>query len=167
MTTAHATEHAHHSAHQPRPAGARSSLTALALRATVHCLIGCGIGEVLGLVIATALGWSMLPSMALAVVLAFAFGYSLTLWPLLSAGLPLRRAVRVALASDTLSIVTMEVADNAMLLAIPGAMHAGLGDALFWVSLGASLLVGFAATFPVNRLLIARGQGHALVHAHH
>jgi hypothetical protein len=145
----------------------RGSLNALALRATLHCLTGCGIGEVLGLVIGTALGWGMFESMALAIVLAFVFGYAFSLWPLLRAGLPFRRAVRLALAADTVSIVTMEVADNAMLLAIPGAMHAGLGDPLFWGSLAVALAVGFAATFPVNRWLIARGAGHALVHGHH
>ena len=157
--TAHAHAHAH--------SGPGASLTALALRATLHCLTGCGIGEVLGLVIGAALGWGMWESMALAVALAFVFGYAFSLWPLLRAGLPLRRAVRRAFAADTVSIITMELADNAMLLAIPGAMHAGLGDPLFWGSLAVALAVGFTVTFPVNRWLISRGAGHALVHAQH
>ena len=160
---AHAHEHAKHS----DASRDTRSLSSLALRATLHCLVGCGFGEVLGLVIANALGWSMLPSMALAIGLAFLFGYAFSLWPLVRSGLPLRTAIGLALAADTVSIITMEVADNTMLLAIPGAMHAGLADPLFWGSLVVALAVGFAATFPVNRWLIARGQGHALVHAHH
>lgn len=158
--------HAHHVS-SVQSASSSSSLNSLALRATLHCLAGCGLGEVLGLVIGSALGWAMLPSMALAIALAFFFGYAFSLWPLMRAGLPLGRAVRTALAADTVSIVTMEVTDNAMLLAIPGAMHAGPGDALFWASLAVALAVGFAATYPVNRWLIARGRGHALAHAHH
>ncbi|CAA9212229.1 MAG: hypothetical protein AVDCRST_MAG77-17 [uncultured Chloroflexi bacterium] len=151
-----------HSGHAGLP-----SLNAVALRATLHCLAGCGVGEVLGLVIGTALGWHMAPAMALAIVLAFVFGYSFSVWPLVAGGLPFRSALSLALASDTLSIVTMEVVDNGILLLIPGAMHAGLGDGLFWGSLAVSLAVAFAATYLVNRWLIARGRGHALVHAHH
>ena len=117
--------------------------------------------------IGTWLGWSMAPTMALAIGLAFFFGYALSLWPLMQSGLPFGRVVRLALAADTVSIITMEVTDNAMLLAIPGAMHAAWTDVLFWGSLAVSLAVGFAATFPVNRWLIARGRGHALVHASH
>jgi Domain of unknown function (DUF4396) len=144
-----------------------ASLNRLALAATWHCLTGCAIGEVLGLVIATALDWGNLASIALAVVLAFCFGYSLTLRPLLAGGLPPRRAVRVAFAADTLSIAVMEIVDNGFVLLVPGAMAAGLGDLLFWGSLGVGLFIAFWAAFPVNRLLIARGRGHAVVHEFH
>jgi hypothetical protein len=135
--------------------------------ATVHCLTGCAIGEVLGLVLATWWGWSNGPSIALAVALAFCFGYSLTIAPVLRSGVPLRRAVGVALAADTLSILTMEIVDNAVVLAVPGAMEAGLTSLLFWGSLVFSLLVAFVVTVPVNRALIARGKGHAVVHEFH
>jgi len=143
------------------------SLNRVALSATLHCLTGCGIGEVLGLVIASTLGWDVPPSLVLAVVLAFFFGYSLTIRPLLGGGLPLVRAVRTALAADTLSIIVMEIVDNAVILVVPGAMEAGVADALFWGSLAFALAIAFVATFPVNRWLIARGRGHALVHGHH
>ena len=146
---------------------AHASLNRLAFAATWHCLTGCAIGEVLGLVIATALGWGNLASIALAIVLAFFFGYSLTLRPLVAGGVPLRRAVRVAFAADTLSIGVMEIVDNGFVLLVPGAMAAGLGDALFWWSLGVGLFIAFWAAFPVNRLLIARGRGHAVVHEFH
>jgi hypothetical protein len=146
---------------------AHASLNRLAFAATWHCLTGCAIGEVLGLVIATALDWGNLASIALAVVLAFFFGYSLTLRPLVTGGVPLHRAVRVALAADTLSIGVMEIVDNGFVLLVPGAMAAGLADALFWWSLGVGLLIAFWAAFPVNRLLIARGRGHAVVHELH
>ena len=146
---------------------AHASLNRLALAATWHCLTGCAIGEVLGLVIATALGWGNLASIALAIVLAFFFGYSLTLRPLVAGGVPLRRAVRVAFAADTLSIGVMEIVDNGFVLLVPGAMAAGLGDFLFWWSLGVGLFIAFWAAFPVNRLLIARGRGHAVVHEFH
>jgi hypothetical protein len=139
----------------------------VALSATLHCLTGCAIGEVLGLVIATALGWSNLPSVVLSIALAFFFGYSLTALPLLRSGLSLRRAAPLALASDTLSIGTMEIVDTLIVLIIPGAMAAGLGDPLFWGSLAFALLVAFWAAFPVNRWLIARGRGHAVVHEYH
>ena len=147
--------------HSPGP------LTRQAVQATLHCLTGCAIGEVLGLVLATWWGWSNGPSVALAIVLAFGFGYSLTLVPLVRAGLGWRRATRLALAADTLSIVTMEVMDTAVVLVVPGAMAAGLTDALFWTSLAVSLAVAFVVTVPANRWLIARGRGHAVVHAHH
>jgi hypothetical protein len=153
-------QHAH--ADQQSP-----SLNRVALAATWHCLSGCAIGEVLGLVIATALDWSDFASIAIAVVLAFLFGYSLTLRPLVAGGVPLRRAARVALAADTLSITVMEIVDNGFVLLVPGAMAAGLGDALFWWSLGVGLFIAFWAAFPVNRLLIARGRGHAVVHEFH
>jgi Domain of unknown function (DUF4396) len=152
--------HAHADSHRP-------SLNRVALAATWHCLTGCAIGEVLGLVIATALDWGDFASIAIAVVLAFFFGYSLTLRPLLAGGVPLRRAARVALAADTVSITVMEIVDNGFVLLVPGAMAAGLGDALFWWSLGVGLFIAFWAAFPVNRLLIARGRGHAVVHAFH
>jgi hypothetical protein len=146
---------------------AAQSLNRLAFAATWHCLTGCAIGEVLGLVIATALGFGNLASIAIAVVLAFFFGYALTLRPLLSGGVPFRRAARVALAADTISIAVMEIVDNAFVLLVPGAMAAGLSDGLFWWSLGVSLAIAFVAAFPVNRALIARGRGHAVVHAYH
>jgi Domain of unknown function (DUF4396) len=139
----------------------------LALSATVHCLTGCAIGEVLGLVIATALGWHDLPSVILAIVLAFVFGYGLTIRPLVSSGMPIRQAGRLALASDTLSIVTMEIVDTLIVLAIPGAMAAGLVDPLFWGSLAVALVIAGAVAYPVNRWLISRGKGHALVHGAH
>jgi hypothetical protein len=148
------------------PAAARQ-LTRAAVSATVHCLTGCAIGEVLGMVLATWWGWGNAASIALATVLAFVFGYSLTIRPVLRSGLGLRRAVRVALAADTLSIVTMELVDNGVVVAVPGALEAGLSDALFWGSLAASLVVAFVVTVPVNRALIARGRGHAVVHAYH
>jgi hypothetical protein len=144
-----------------------TSLNRLAFQATVHCLTGCAIGEVLGMVIATAFGWGDAASIAISVALAFPFGYAFTLVPLLRAGVSLRRAAGLALASDTLSITTMELADNGFILVVPGAIAAGLGDALFWWSLGVSLLVAFVAAFPVNRWLIARGRGHAVVHELH
>ncbi len=144
-----------------------NALNRLALSATVHCLTGCGIGEVLGLAIATALGWGDLPSIALAVALAFVFGYGLTLRPLLRSGVPFGQAARLALAADTLSIVVMEIVDNAIMLLIPGAMEAGLGDLLFWGSLVVALAIAFVAAFPVNLWLIRRGRGHAVVHPHH
>ena len=142
------------------------SLDRTAFNATLHCLTGCATGEVLGLVIATALGWHDLPSILLAVVLAFVFGYGLTIRPLLAGGLTLRDAIRAAFAADTVSIVTMEITDNAIILAIPGAMDAGLIDGLFWASLVVSLAIAFVVTLPINRWLIARGRGHATVHQH-
>ncbi len=147
--------------------GGQTTLNRTAFLATAHCLTGCAIGEILGLVIATALGWGNAASVALATGLAFTFGYALTLIPILRAGIRRRRAVRLAIASDTLSITTMELVDNAFILLVPGAMAAGLGDGLFWASLAASLGIAFAATFPVNRSLIARGRGHAVVHELH
>lgn len=146
---------------------AAPSLNRTAFQATVHCLTGCAIGEVLGLVIGTALGWDDLPTIALAIVLAFVFGYSLTMVPLLRRGLPVRAAVATAFAADTISITVMEIVDNAIILAVPGAMDAGLASLLFWSSLAFALAVAFVVTFPVNRWLIARGLGHAAVHGHH
>jgi hypothetical protein len=143
------------------------NLNRLAFSATVHCLTGCAIGEVLGMVIGTALGWGDWPTILLAVVLAFCFGYSLTLVPLLRGGIALATALPLALASDTVSIAVMEVVDNAIMLLIPGAMEAGLTNLLFWGSLAAALAIAGAIAFPVNRWLIARGKGHAVVHEHH
>ena len=143
------------------------SLNRAAFSATTHCLTGCAIGEVLGLAIATALGWGNAPSIALAIVLAFFFGYALTLAPVLRAGVPLRRALGLAFASDTASIAVMELVDNGFILLVPGAMAAGLGDALFWWSLAVGLAIAFVFAFPLNRWLIARGRGHAVVHAFH
>ncbi|WP_197686454.1 DUF4396 domain-containing protein [Actinoplanes derwentensis] len=139
----------------------------MAVQATLHCLTGCAIGEVLGMVIGTALGWSSGPTVVLAVVLAFVFGYALTMRPLLSAGLGVRDALKVALAADTVSIAVMEVVDNAVVIAVPGAMAAGLDGPLFWLSLAGALAVAFALTVPVNRWLISRGRGHAVIHRHH
>jgi hypothetical protein len=144
-----------------------SSLNRLAFSATAHCLTGCAIGEVLGLVIGTALGWGTVATLALAVALAFFFGYSLTMIPLLRSGLALATVLPLAFASDTLSITVMEIVDNLVIVLIPGAMDAGLGSLLFWGSLAFALAVAFVAAFPVNRWLIARGRGHAVVHEHH
>jgi len=138
-----------------------------AVSATLHCLTGCAIGEILGMVLATALGLGDVPSIALSVVLAFAFGYALTLRPVLRAGVGPRRAARIALASDTVSIATMEIVDNAFIVLVPGALAAGLTDGLFWWSLLVSLAIAFVLTVPVNRWLIARGRGHAVMHAFH
>jgi Domain of unknown function (DUF4396) len=146
---------------------AEPSLNRVAASATTHCLTGCAIGEVLGFVIGTALGWSDLATIAIAIVLAFFFGYLLTSLPLLRSGLSVREVVPIALAADTASITIMEIVDNAVLLLYPGAMDAGLGDALFWWSLALALAVAWVATFPVNRWLIGRGRGHAVVHGHH
>jgi Domain of unknown function (DUF4396) len=145
----------------------QASLNRTAFAATWHCLTGCAIGEVLGLVIATALDWGNVASIAIAVVLAFFFGYSLTLRPLLKSGVSLRQATRVAFAADTVSIAVMELVDNGFALLVPGAMEAGLGDFLFWWSLAVGLLIAFWAAFPVNRALIGPGRGHAVVHEYH
>ena len=146
---------------------AAASLNRTAFDATVHCLTGCAIGEVLGLAIATALGWHDLPSIVLAIVLAFMFGYALTMRPLLASGMPIREAVRTALAADTISIVVMEITDTAIILIVPVAMAAGLIDPLFWGSLALALGVAFVVALPVNRWLIARGRGHSVVPGHH
>jgi hypothetical protein len=145
----------------------KASLNRLAFSATGHCLTGCAIGEVLGLIIADALGWGDAASIALAVVLAFFFGYSLTMVPLLRANVALASAIPLAFASDTLSITVMEIVDNLIMLLIPGAMDAGPLDLLFWGSLAVALAVAFVAAFPVNLYLISRGKGHAVVHEYH
>jgi hypothetical protein len=155
--------------HHDGPTGTteQAGLTRLAVSATLHCLTGCAIGEVLGMVIGTALGWSDGATIVLAVILAFLFGYSLTIAPVLRTGLPLRAALGVAFAADTLSIAVMEIVDNAVILLVPGAMEAGLTSLLFWGSLAFALVVAFVVTVPVNRWLIARGKGHAVVHQYH
>lgn len=163
------TEHKQHERHHGSHATSHkaASLNRTAIMATVHCLTGCTIGEILGMVLGTVLGWRNWPTVALAVVLAFFFGYAMTLWPLRKSGMAWGTALGLAFASDTLSMTTMELVDNAIMLVIPGAMDAGLGTALFWGSLIVSLIVAGVAAFPVNRWLIAKGKGHALVHAHH
>lgn len=160
--------HGHNDEHAHAPDGHGGvPLNRLAFSATVHCLTGCGIGEVLGMMIGTALGWGTVETIALAVVLAFLFGYSFTLVPLLRSGLDLGRSLRIALAADTASITIMEIVDNLVLLVIPGAMAAPLNSLLFWVSMALALALAGAAAFPVNRWLIARGRGHALAHGRH
>jgi hypothetical protein len=143
------------------------SLNSVALSATLHCLTGCAIGEVLGMIIGTALGWSDLGTIALAVALAFFFGYLLTSLPLLRSGMALSAVAPIAFASDTISIAIMEIVDNAIMLLIPGAMEAGLDNVGFYLALTVALVIAGAAAFPVNRWLISRGKGHAVVHAHH
>ena len=154
------TDHAHGST-------APGASWSTAVSATLHCLTGCAIGEVLGMVLATWWGWSTWPSIALAVVLAFFFGYLLTMQSVLRAGLSLAAAVKVALAADTISILVMEVVDNAVLLVVPGAMESGLASLLFWGSLAFALAVAFVVTVPVNHWMIGRGLGHAVVHEYH
>ncbi|QBR93028.1 DUF4396 domain-containing protein [Nocardioides euryhalodurans] len=138
-----------------------------AISATLHCLTGCAIGEVLGMVLATWWGWGDLASIALAVGLAFFFGYLLTFVGVRRAGLDVRTAVRTALAADTVSILVMEIVDNAILLVVPGAMAAGLASGLFWGALAVALAVAFVVTVPVNKWMIGRGKGHAVVHEMH
>ena len=152
-----------HEHHHEMPTSGRA-LTSTAISATLHCLTGCAIGEIAGMAIATAFGLSNATSIVLAIALAFVFGYGLTSLPLLRAGMVLGAVLPIALASDTLSIATMEVVDNAIVLAIPGAINAGLGDVLFWGSLSFSLAIAFVFAVPVNRWLIGRGKGHAVVH---
>jgi hypothetical protein len=143
------------------------STNAMAISATLHCLTGCAIGEILGLMIGTALGWGNLATIAIAVALAFLFGYALSTLPLLRAGLGIGAALSVVLAADTLSIATMELVDNLVMAAIPGAMEAGLVNPVFWLSMMLALTVAFFAAWPVNRYLLARGKGHALTHGFH
>ena len=163
----HDAEGPHDDPHDQAGPASGASLTRLAVSATLHCLTGCAIGEVLGMVLATWWGWGDAASIALAVALAFLFGYALTIAPVLRAGVAFRAAIGVALAADTLSILTMEVVDNAILLSVPGAMDAGVGSLLFWASLAIALAVAFVVTVPVNRALIARGRGHAVMHQYH
>lgn len=164
------TDHAHptHQGHAGAGPGSWASVPwSAAAQATLHCLTGCAIGEVLGVVIGTALGWSTAATVALAVALAFVFGYALTMRGVLRAGLTFRAALKVALAADTVSIAVMELVDNAVLVGVPGAMEAGLSSALFWLSLAGALAVAFVVTLPLNRWLMGRGLGHAVVHAYH
>jgi hypothetical protein len=142
-------------------------LNRAAFSATTHCLTGCAIGEVVGMAVATAFGWANLAQIALAVLLAFVFGYSLTLWPVLRAGLTFRQATGVALVADTVSIAIMEAVDNGFVLVVPGALDAGLGDAKFWWSIALGFAIAFGPAWAANRWLIARGKGHAVVHQYH
>ena len=157
-------ERPHGQDHEHELATSGRELTQVALSATLHCLTGCAIGEVTGMIVGTALGFSDLGTIALAVGLAFLFGYALTSLPLLRAGLAVSAVIPIALAADTLSIAVMELVDNAIMLAVPGAMEAGVGDLLFWGALSFALAVAGAVALPVNRWLIARGRGHAAVH---
>jgi hypothetical protein len=165
--------HAHHvqEAHEAHEAHAHhhpgAATWSMAAQATLHCLTGCAIGEVLGMVIGTALGWGNVPTTVLAIVLAFFFGYSLTLRGVLRAGVGFRTAFRVALAADTLSIAVMELIDNGVIVLWPDAMDAELADLLFWASLAISLAIAFVVTTPVNKWMIGRGKGHAVVHGYH
>jgi hypothetical protein len=159
--------HAHHTHAHQNAARDQRGVTRLAISATLHCLTGCSIGEVLGLVLASWWGWGTAASIALAVGLAFVFGYSLTILPLLRAKISPLRAAGLALASDTASITAMEIVDNAVMLITPGAMGAGLASPLFWITMAIALALGGLAAFPVNRFLIARGRGHAVLHEHH
>ncbi|WP_404383613.1 DUF4396 domain-containing protein [Knoellia locipacati] len=159
--------HTTHANHPPVSVPDGRALWNQAASATLHCLTGCAIGEVLGLVIGTALGLSNLATIALAIGLAFVFGYALTLTPVLRAGVPLATALGVTFAADTASITVMEVVDNAIMLVVPGAMDAGLTSWVFWGALAFALAVAFVVTVPVNRWLIARGKGHAVVHRYH
>ncbi|HJQ52147.1 MAG TPA: DUF4396 domain-containing protein [Gaiellaceae bacterium] len=152
-------EHAHHHG--------SASATRSAIQATLHCLTGCAIGEILGMVLSAALGLGNATSIAISVLLAFVFGYGLTVGPVIRAGVAPRRAARLAIASDTVSIATMELVDNAFILLVPGAIAAGLADGLFWWSLLVSLAIAFVLTVPVNRWLIVRGRGHAVMHELH
>ncbi|BAU82644.1 membrane protein [Streptomyces laurentii] len=172
--TAHAdhtghTDHANHAGHAAHTghSGHGPASWATAAQATLHCLTGCAIGEVLGMVIGTALGWGNLPTMVLAIILAFVFGYTLTMRGVLKAGLDFKSALPIALAADTVSIAVMEIIDNGFIVLWPGAMDATLSDALFWISLAASLALAFVITTPVNKWMIGRGKGHAVVHQFH
>jgi hypothetical protein len=160
--TPHASDHNVYAGHHDK-----GGMTSMAISATLHCLTGCAIGEIAGLVIGTAAGLSNAATIAISIGLAFAFGYSLSTLPLLKAGLTVRTALTVVLAADTLSILTMEVVDNAVMAALPGAMNAGLVNVVFWVGMLISLMAAFLAAFPVNRVLLQRGRGHALSHGYH
>ncbi|WP_425574387.1 MULTISPECIES: DUF4396 domain-containing protein [Streptomyces violaceusniger group] len=156
-----------HEHHGQREHHGGATSWSMAAQATLHCLTGCAIGEIVGMAIGTALAWHNVPTMILAIVLAFVFGYSLTMRGVLRAGLDVRSALRVALAADTVSITIMELADNATIVVFPGAMDATLSDVLFWLSLALSFAVAFLVTTPVNRWMIGRGKGHAVVHQYH
>jgi hypothetical protein len=170
--TSHGPDHAEHGEHAQHGAPGASAAPgagswATAARATLHCLTGCAVGEVLGLAIGTALAWHNAPTMVLAIALAFVFGYTFTISAVLRAGLDLGSALKVALAADTVSIAVMELVDNGVILVVPGAMDAHLSEWLFWGTLAAAFAVAFVVTTPVNRWLIGRGRGHAVVHRYH
>ncbi|GHD86484.1 DUF4396 domain-containing protein [Streptomyces naganishii] len=156
--------HVHHHGHEPRHSAVSWRM---ASQATLHCLTGCAIGEVLGMVVGTAAGLHNAATVVVSIALAFVFGYALTMRGVLRSGLPPREALKVALAADTVSIAVMELIDNTVMVGVPGAMDAGLADAVFWVSLVLSLALAFLLTTPVNRWMIGRGKGHAVVHAYH
>ncbi|MBB5078550.1 DUF4396 domain-containing protein [Nonomuraea endophytica] len=159
-------DHAQHAAHE-HGHGPGATTWKMAALATLHCLTGCAIGEVLGMVIGTALGWGNVATIALAVGLAFVFGYALTMVGVLRAGVSFKQALKVALAADTVSILVMEIVDNGVMVVVPGAMDAGLASGLFWGALAFAFVVAFLVTTPVNKWLIGKGKGHAVVHAYH
>ncbi|MGA5127385.1 DUF4396 domain-containing protein [Streptomyces pseudogriseolus] len=164
----HATHHHHTGAGHGAPHGATPGATwSMAVRATLHCLLGCAVGEILGMAIGTSLAWGNVPTMALAIGLAFVFGYSFTLFAVVRAGVSLKAAVTIALAADTVSIAVMELVDNAVIALTPGAMDAQLSEGLFWYALLGGFAVALLVTTPVNKWMIGRGKGHAVVHAHH
>ncbi|MCJ1679097.1 DUF4396 domain-containing protein [Streptomyces sp. APSN-46.1] len=164
--TAH--DHDAHQAHEGHAGHEMGTVTwGAAAKATLHCLTGCAIGEILGMAIGTALLWDNVPTMALAIVLAFVFGYSLTMFAIRKAGLDFKTAIKVALAADTVSIFVMELVDNGIIALVPGAMDAHLTEALFWTSLLGGFVVAFLLTTPINKWMIGRGKGHAVVHAYH
>ncbi|AMW14615.1 hypothetical protein A4E84_37205 [Streptomyces qaidamensis] len=156
-----------HTAHEHEKHAHGTASWGTAVKATLHCLTGCAIGEILGMVIGTSLGWANVPTMVLAIGLAFLFGYSFTLFAVLRSGIGLKAAIRIALAADTVSIAVMELVDNAIIALTPGAMDAHLSDGLFWSALLGGFAVAFLVTTPVNKWMIGRGRGHAVVHAHH
>ncbi|UJW29979.1 DUF4396 domain-containing protein [Saccharothrix sp. AJ9571] len=159
---------AHHgTGHQGHHDHGNGASWSVAASATLHCLTGCAIGEILGMVIGTALGWHNLPTIVLAIALAFVFGYALSMRGVLRAGIGFKQALKVALAADTISITVMEIIDNGVMLVVPGAMDAGLGTWLFWGALAFAFLIAFLVTMPVNKWLIGRGKGHAVAHAYH
>jgi hypothetical protein len=156
-----------HSHHEHHTEAGDVNFTKMAISATLHCLTGCAIGEILGMVIGTALGWHDIPMIALAIALAFLFGYGLTLMSVRRHGVGFKEALKIALAADTASIVTMEIVDNLILILIPGALMAGTTTPLFWGSLVVALAIAFVVTVPVNRAMIKRGKGHAVAHTYH
>lgn len=166
-STAHEHQHIHADHTHPDHQTMTGNLNAMAVSATLHCLTGCAVGEIAGLIIGTAAGLANAPTIALSVALAFLFGYSLSTLPLLRAGMTLGGALGIVLAADTLSILTMEIVDNAVMVVIPGAMNAGLVNAIFWIGMIIALTAAFVAAFPVNRYLLQRGGGHALTHQYH